>query len=59
VKWEVREMEDGRWGVYLLQEFCKTDEPVCYCASTCKETADRASARWNNPDTWLEEDEEN
>ena len=57
MKWEAREMEDGKWGVYLLQEFCKTEEPVCYCSSTSKKIAEKAAARWNDPNTWIEDEE--
>ena len=48
MKWEVRKFED-KWGVFLIQKYCKTDEPVCYGASISKETAIRAVERLNNP----------
>ena len=34
MKWEARNIEGDKWGVFLLQKFCKTDEPVCYGAAT-------------------------
>jgi len=34
VKWEARKINDTKWGVFLLQKYCKTDEPVCYGATT-------------------------
>jgi len=49
MQWEVKELPDGRWGVFLKQEFCKTDEPVCYGASLAKETAEGRAERLNNP----------
>jgi hypothetical protein len=48
MKWEVRKMED-RWGIFLLQKYCKTDEPVCYGASLSKNSAERMVDRLNNP----------
>ena len=49
MKWEVREMSDDRWGVYLQQRYCKTDEPVCYCVGITKDGAQRRVDRLNNP----------
>lgn len=34
MKWEARKIEDNKWGIFLLQKYCKTDEPVCYGATT-------------------------
>jgi hypothetical protein len=48
MKWEVREVEDG-WGIFLLQKYCKTDEPVCYGVSRTKSAADITVKRMNNP----------
>lgn len=36
MKWEARKMNDNKWGCFLMDEFCKTDIPVCYSASTGK-----------------------
>tara|TARA_A200000159_G_scaffold89331_1_gene82765 strand:+ start:1187 stop:1387 length:201 start_codon:yes stop_codon:yes gene_type:complete len=54
-KWEVRELPDGKWGIYLQQKFCRTDEPVCYAATVNKSSAERTVARMNDPDYWCEE----
>lgn len=34
MKWEAKKIDNNKWGVFLMQEFCKTDEPVCYSATT-------------------------
>ena len=47
MKWEVRDLPNKRWGVFLKQEFCKTDEPVCYGACRTPEAAARAVKRLN------------
>ena len=49
MQWEVREMPNGDWGVFLRQEFCKTDEPVCYGTAVTKESAENRADRLNNP----------
>jgi len=48
-KWEVREMPDGRWGIFLQQKFCRTDEPVCYAAGKNRESVQSTVNRMNNP----------
>jgi len=59
MKWEVRKIKEGAnkgwWGVFLKQEFCKTDEPVCYSAARNKKSAQYAVDRMNNPDYWNDE----
>ena len=40
MKWHVRK-KGKKWGVFLVQEYCKTDEPVCYGTAFTKETAKR------------------
>ena len=30
MKWEARKIDEETWGTFLVQEFCRTDEPVCY-----------------------------
>tara|TARA_B100000700_G_C15043148_1_gene856403 strand:- start:2174 stop:2365 length:192 start_codon:yes stop_codon:yes gene_type:complete len=47
MQWEVRDLPDGRWGIFLKQEFCKTDEPVCYGACRTPEGAARSVERLN------------
>ncbi len=49
MQWEVRKLDDGKWGIFLKQEFCRTEEPVCYGSSVTKEAAQRAVERLNNP----------
>jgi len=48
MKWEIREVELG-WGVFLMQEYCKTEEPVCYGIAQGKESAAQLMERLNNP----------
>lgn len=55
-KWEVRKTESGKWGVFLQQQFCRTDEPVCYAVSVSKASAQATVDRMNDPDYWYEED---
>ena len=47
MKWEVRPLDDGRWGIFLMQEYCRTDEPVCYAVSRTKRSAEFAVERMN------------
>lgn len=47
MKWEVRKTESGKWGIFLKQEFCRTDEPVCYMVSTNETNAKAAVVRMN------------
>ena len=48
MKWEVRKVED-KWGIFLIQKYCKTDEPVCYGVSHTEKAANQAVERLNNP----------
>mgnify|MGYP001342818995 FL=1 len=48
MQWEVRDLPDGRWGIFLKQEFCRTDEPVCYGACRTLRGAKRSVERLNN-----------
>mgnify|MGYP003123254479 CR=1 FL=1 len=52
MKWEVRKIKDGwgkgRWGVFLMQKFCRTDEPVCYGAARTKSAAQSSVDRLNS-----------
>ena len=47
MQWEVRDLPDGRWGVFLKQEFCRTDEPVCYGACRTYDGAVKSVKRKN------------
>ena len=62
MKWEVRKIKSGpdkgKWGMYLMQEFCKTDEPVCYGASVNKATAQSSVDRMNDPNYWIDDKSE-
>ena len=49
MKWEVRKTETGRWGIFLQQKYCKTDEPVCYAVSAVKKSSETMVERLNNP----------
>jgi hypothetical protein len=57
MKWEVRETEDGRFGIFLMQEFCRTDEPVCYAVSKNRSCAQQSVDRMNDPEYWNEAEE--
>lgn len=48
MKWEARKVKHG-WGIFLKQEFCKTDEPVCYGVAKHKRTIEVMVDRMNNP----------
>tara|TARA_B100000131_G_C17575988_1_gene393005 strand:- start:92 stop:256 length:165 start_codon:yes stop_codon:yes gene_type:complete len=48
MKWEVKKVGD-KWGVFLIQKYCKTSEEVCYCVSFSKRGAAIAAYRLNNP----------
>jgi hypothetical protein len=56
MKWEVRKMESGKWGIFLQQQYCKTDEPVCYGVSVNEKDAQASVDRMNDPGYWAEED---
>ena len=47
MQWEVRPLDDGRWGIFLKQELCRTDEPVCYGAGKNKISIERSCERLN------------
>ena len=49
MKWEVKKMGKKKWGIFLMQKYCKTDEPVCYGVSVTKAGAERGADRLNNP----------
>ena len=39
MKWEVKELDDGRWGVFLCKEFWRfKDKPVMYAAGKQRES---------------------
>ena len=50
MKWEIKELQDGRWGVFLCKKYWKfKDKPVMYSASLTKDAAERRVDRLNNP----------
>ncbi|MBG17672.1 MAG: hypothetical protein CMB52_05530 [Euryarchaeota archaeon] len=50
MKWEVKELPDGRWGIFLCKKYWKfKDKPVMYSASVSKELAEQRVYRLNNP----------
>ena len=55
-KWEVRKTESDKWGIFLQQKFCRTDEPVCYAVSRTKESAQQTVDWMNDPSYRNEED---
>ena len=48
MKWEARKIKEG-WGIFLLEKYCKTKEPVCYGVGTNEESIKRSVDRLNNP----------
>ena len=50
MKWEVRKLGKKKWGIFLMQKYCKTDEPVCYGVSITKKGANAAVKRLNEQD---------
>ena len=55
MQWEVRSLDDGRWGIFLKQEFCRTDELVCYGAGKNKISIERSCERLNTETDWDDE----
>lgn len=56
-KWEVKELDDGRWGLFLCEEHWRyKDEPVMYAAGKTKESVQALADRMNDPSYWAEED---
>lgn len=50
MKWEVKELPDGRWGIFLCKKYWKfKDKPVMYAAALNQHTAQKRVDRMNNP----------
>ena len=50
MKWEVKELPDGRWGIFLCKKYWKfKDKPVMYSAAVNEASASRRVERPNNP----------
>tara|TARA_B100000700_G_C14340754_1_gene532598 strand:- start:190 stop:393 length:204 start_codon:yes stop_codon:yes gene_type:complete len=48
MRWEVKEQEDGKWGIYLKEEFWRfPDKPVLYSVSIDEHGA-RQRVKWMN-----------
>jgi hypothetical protein len=48
MRWEVKEMEDGKWGIFLCEGFWRyPDKPVCYSVSVDEHGA-RQRVGWMN-----------
>jgi len=59
MRWEVKEMDDGKWGIFLCEEFWKyPDKPVCYGASINKGVAIQSVERMNKAEEELEANSE-
>ena len=50
MKWEVKKLPDGRWGIFLCKKYWKfKDRPVMYSAAINEEMAQKRVDRMNNP----------
>lgn len=50
MKWEAKELPDGRWGIFLCKRYWKfKDKPVMYSASLTESLALNRVERLNNP----------
>ena len=50
MKWEAKELPDGRWGIFLCKRYWKfKDKPVMYSASLTESLALSRVERLNNP----------
>ena len=53
MKWETKQLEDGRWGIFLCKKYWKfKDRPVMYSAALNKRTAELRVERLNNPSVY-------
>ena len=56
-KWECQELPDGRWGLFLCQEFWRwKDKPVMYAAGKQRQSVQSMVDRMNDPNYWADED---
>lgn len=52
MKFETKQLEDGRWGIFLCKKYWKfKDRPVMWAASINKESAQRRVDRLNSPNS--------
>jgi hypothetical protein len=55
MRWEVKEKENGKFGIYLCEEFWRfPDKPVCYGESVDRRGADQR-VEWMNAEQVSEE----
>ena len=58
MRWEVKELDSGKWGIMLCEEFWKyPDKPVCYGASINKDVAIQSVELKNKAEEELEAEE--
>ena len=56
-QWECKELEDGRWGIFLCEEFWRwPDKPVLYGASKNRDSVQSTVDRMNDPKYWADDD---
>lgn len=49
MKWEVKELPSGKWGIFLCKKYWQfKDRPVMYAASITEDAATRRVARMND-----------
>ena len=48
MEWELRKVKGG-WGIFPMQKYCKTDEPVCYGVGKNKRSLKEMLDRLHNP----------
>jgi len=50
MKWEIKQLPNGRWGIFLCEKYWKfKDKPVMYASSITEGSAERRVARMNDP----------
>ena len=48
MRWEVKELENGKWGIFLCEKYWRfADKPVCYGESIDEHGA-RQRVKWMN-----------
>ena len=58
MRWEVKKIDDDKWGIMLCEEFWKyPDKPVCYGASSNESTATQRVEWMNENEAKLEAEE--
>jgi hypothetical protein len=58
MRWEAKEKENGKWGIYLCEEFWRyPDKPVCYGEASDERIARQSAERLNKSEEELEAEE--